>query len=101
MCHVQVERLPLHQLNQRGAAAPDVVFVVPRGESLRGVGLDPRRGIFLMLQSGARLYPLHDVSRGDDILRMRILAVDVDDAGDPRVLDFVTDSLGFALGAAV
>ncbi|ATJ82873.1 hypothetical protein ACFPTY_07720 [Halomonas beimenensis] len=101
MCHVQVERLPLHHLHHRRAAPPDVVFVVPRGEGLRGVGVDPRRGLFLMLQSNRRLFPLHEGRRGDDILALTILAVEVDDIEDQRVFDFVVEKLGLALGAAI
>lgn len=101
MCHVQLERLSWHHLNDRTEPAPDVVFVVPRDEALRGIGLDPRRGIFLMLKSNARLYPLHDGSRGGDLTGLRILAVEVDVPEDPRVRDFVTEKLGLALGAAI
>ena len=101
MCHVEVERRPLHRLHERGGAAPEVVFVVPRREPLRGVGWDPRRGLFLMLQSGARCYPLYDVSRGSDILAMRLLAVEVAEPDDPQVKAFIIEALGDALGAVV
>ncbi len=101
MCHVEVERRPLHRLHERIGAAPEVVFVVPRREPLRGVGRDPRRGLYLMLQSGARRYPLFDASRGSDILSMRLLAVEAAEPDDPRVRNFIVESLGLALGAAI
>ncbi|WP_046078723.1 hypothetical protein [Halomonas sp. HG01] len=101
MCHVEIERRPLHRLHARVGAAPDVVFIVPRHEPLRGVGWDPRRGLFLMLQCGDRCYPLYDVSRDSDILAMRLLAVEVAAPDDPRVKAFVIEALGEALGVAV
>ncbi|MDR5865744.1 hypothetical protein [Halomonas koreensis] len=101
MCQVQVERLPLQQLNRRRGAVPDVVFVVPPEADLRGLGRDPRRGPFLMLKSGLRCWPLHDARPGGDLAGCRVLVVDAERAETPRVREFVAESLGLRLGAAV
>ncbi|MBB3229962.1 hypothetical protein [Halomonas stenophila] len=100
MQHIQLERLPWQHLDHRKAEAADVVFVMPPDEEVRGVGVDPRRGIFLLLKSNLRIFPVYDGSHGNELCGLLLLAVEVDDANDRRVTEFVTERLWRETGVA-
>ncbi|MDN3555153.1 hypothetical protein [Halomonas maura] len=100
MQHIQLERLPWQHLDHHKADAADVVFLMPPDEEVRGVGVDPRQGIFLLLKSNLRVFPVFDGSRGIELCGLRLLAVVVDDANDRRVTEFVTERLWREMGVA-
>ncbi|RTR05123.1 hypothetical protein [Halomonas nitroreducens] len=100
MQHIHLERLPWQHLDHLKADMADVVFLMPHDEEVRGVGVDPRQGIFLLLKSNLRVFPIYDGSHGNELCGLQLLAVEVDDANDQRVSEFVTERLWREMGVA-
>lgn len=79
MKHLNIHQLGKNDSYSHSSLHPDVVFAIPSGQEVRGVGVDPRSGLFLMLKSGKdKIYPLVPMLNSKSISSLTMVAIEVE-----------------------
>ncbi|XKF14696.1 hypothetical protein LL947_09280 [Halomonas sp. BLK-85] len=83
MININMVKLGTNEFKSDPALHSDVIFAIPIGQEVRGVGLDPRNGLFIILKSGReKIYPITTVKNEKDISSLKMVAVEVEDIYD-------------------
>lgn len=83
MININMVKLGTNEFKSDPALHSDVIFAIPIGQEVRGVGLDPRNGLFVILKSGKeKIYPITTVKNEKDISSLKMIAVEVENIND-------------------
>lgn len=79
MKNLHIDRMAKRELQKYNHLHPDVIFAIPSGHEVRGVGIDPRDGLFLILKTDRnKIFPLMSSRDDRDISSLTMIAVEVD-----------------------
>ncbi|MGM0534890.1 MAG: hypothetical protein ACQER5_02335 [Pseudomonadota bacterium] len=85
MININMVKLGENEITSAPALHSDVVFAIPIGQEVRGVGLDPRDGLFVILKSGReKIYPIATSKQEKDISSLKMVAVEVENIHDMK-----------------
>ncbi len=88
MININMVKLDKNEIKGNPAVHSDVVFAIPVGQEVRGVGLDPRNGLFVILKSGRdKIYPIATSTQDKDISSLKMVAVEVENIHDMKSIE--------------